>query len=160
VRKGESTGDELTAHLARALAARSIAGMSPMPVPSERLARVLLIEDDDDNLFAIEQVLASLPVAIETAATGQEAIEICRRRPPDLILMDVELRGSSGLDVSADIRHLPDCGDIPIIALTATGDRADRASTSGGRCDAYLSKPVKPGEVVNAVTRALQLGIH
>ncbi len=160
VRKGEGTGDELTAHLARALAARTMAGPPHPPPPVERLARVLLIEEDDDNLFAIEQVLASLPVAIETAATPKEAIEICRRRPPDLILMDVELPGTSGLDVSADIRHLPDCGDIPIIALTATGDRAERASPAGGRCDAYLSKPVKPGEVVNAVTRALQLGIH
>jgi signal transduction histidine kinase/CheY-like chemotaxis protein len=160
VRKGEGTGDELTAYLARALASRTTAGLPPPVPPVERLARVLLIEDDDDNLFAIEQVLASLPVAIETAATGKEAIEMCRRRRPDLILMDVELPGSSGLGMSADIRHLPDCGDIPIIALTTTGDRIERDATPGGGCDAYLSKPVKPGDVVNAVTRALQLGIH
>jgi len=159
VRKGEGTGDDLTEQLARALAART-AAEPPTPMPAERLARVLVIEEDDDNLFAIEQVLASLPVAIETAATGKEAIEICRRRPPDLILMDVELPGVSGLDVSADIRRLPDCADIPIIALTATADRAPRSETPGGGCDAYLSKPVKPGDVVNAVTRALQLGIH
>ncbi len=160
VRKGEGTGDELTEHLARALAASTSAGAAPAPLPAERLARVLVIEDDDDNLFAIEQVLASLPVAIETAATGKEAIEICRRRPPDLILMDVELPGASGLDVRADIRRLPDCGDIPIIALTATGERAERSPSASGRCDAYLSKPVKPDDVVDAVTRALQLGIH
>ena len=66
----------------------------------------------------------------------------------------------SGVDVSADIRRLPDCADIPIIALTATADRSSRSQTPGGGCDAYLSKPVKPGDVVNAVTRALQLGIH
>jgi signal transduction histidine kinase/CheY-like chemotaxis protein len=160
VRKGEGTGDELTAHLARALAARTSAGAPVPSLPAERLARVLLIEDDEDNLFAIEQVLASLPIAIETATTGKEAIEICQRRPPDLIVMDVELAGSSGLDVSADIRRLPDCAHIPIIALTATGELAERAAHPDGRCDAYLSKPVKPGEVVNAVTRALQLAIH
>jgi CheY-like chemotaxis protein len=161
VRKGEGTGDELTLHLARALASRTAAGTPPQSMPAERIARVLLIEDDDDdNLFAIEQVLASLPVAIETAATGKEAIEICRRRPPDLILMDVELPGASGADVSADIRRLPDCANIPIIALTATADRGLRGQAPEGGCDSYLSKPVKPGEVVNAVTRALQLGIH
>jgi two-component system sensor histidine kinase/response regulator len=160
VRKGEGTGDELTEHLARALSSRPTAGAQAPPQPGERLARVLLIEDDDENLFAIEQVLASLPVAIETAATGKDAVEICRRRAPDLILMDVELPGASGLDVSADIRRLPDCADIPIIALTATGDRTHTASPGNGGCDAYLSKPVKPGDVMNAVTRALQLGIH
>jgi two-component system sensor histidine kinase/response regulator len=105
-------------------------------------------------------VLTALQVAIETAATGPEAIEICRRRAPDLILMDVELPGVSGADVSGDIRRLPDCADIPIIALTATAERGPRSQVPEGRCDAYLSKPVKPGDVVNAVTRALQLGIH
>ncbi len=160
VRKGEGTGDELTLHLSRALASRTTAGPPPPSMPAERIARVLLIEEDDDNLFAIEQVLASLPVAIETAATGKEAVEICRRRAPDLILMDVELPGVSGVDVSADIRRLPDCADIPIIALTATTDRGSRSQVSEGGRDAYLSKPVKPGDVVDAVTRALQLGIH
>ncbi len=160
VRKGEGTGDELTEHLARALSSRTTIGAPAPPQSTERLARVLLIEDDDENLFAIEQVLASLPVAIETAATGKDAVEICRRRAPDLILMDVELPGASGLDVSTDIRRLPDCADIPIIALTPTGDRTERAQPGNGGCDAYLSKPVKPGDVMNAVTRALQLGIH
>ena len=160
VRKGEGTGEELTTYLARALAARDRRRRRCDASATERLARVLLIEDDDDNLFAIEQVLASLPVTIETAATGKEAVEICRRRAPDLILMDVELPGDSGLDVSADIRRLPDCADIPIIALTATAEPADSRAGLDGGCDAYLSKPVKPGDVVNAVTRALQLGIH
>jgi signal transduction histidine kinase/DNA-binding response OmpR family regulator len=160
VRKGEGTGDELTMHLARALASRTAAGPPPPSMPAHPLARVLVIEDDDDNLFAIEQVLASLPVTIETATTGRDAIEICRRRAPNLILMDVELPGVSGADVSGDIRRLPDCADIPIIALTATAERGPRSQVPEGRCDAYLSKPVKPGDVVNAVTRALQLGIH
>ncbi len=163
VRKGEGTADELTTFLARALAARGARDTAPAPVTTERLARVLLVEDDDDNLFAIEQVLASLPVTIETATTGRDAIEICRRRAPNLILMDVERRGDvgeSGLDVSADIRRLPDCADIPIIALTATAERTDRDPGTGVRGDTYLSKPVKPGDVVSAVSRALQLGIH
>lgn len=160
VRKGEGTGEELTTFLARALAARGANDAGATPPRTERLARVLLVEDDDDNLFAIEQVLASLPVTIETAASGKEAVEICRRRAPNLILMDVELPGDSGLDVSSDIRRLPDCADIPIIALTTGAEPGGRRAGIDGRCDAYLSKPVKPGDVVSAVSRALQLGIH
>jgi CheY-like chemotaxis protein len=170
VRKGEGTSEELLTHLARAVSGKSTvpAGALTLPAaPQERLARVLLIEEDDDNLLAIEQVLASLPVSIQTAATLPQALDICRRVPPDLIVMDLELPGLSGLDASADIRRLPDCGAIPIIALTADGGpRENRENREDDRfglampCSGYLSKPVKPGEVVSAVTRALQLGIH
>ena len=171
VRKGEGTGDELLVHLARALAGQMMSppdapriggdggtGASATTVADDRVARVLVVEEDDDNLLAIEQVLASLPVRIETAATGQQAIEICMRQPPDLIVMDVELPGLSGLDVSAQIRRIPDCADIPIIALAASWVEGRRAL--GASCSGYLSKPVDPGQVVSAVTRALQLEIH
>ena len=186
VRKGEGTSDELLAHLARALAGRTpIATLLASASPSagkatsgperpgaspggasamasaagdDRLARVLLVEEDDDNLLAIEQVLASLPVRIQTAATAAQAIEICRNQPPDLIVMDLELSAQSGLDVSTEIRRLPDCADIPIIALAASS--ADRRRALAMHCSGYLSKPVDPGEVASAVTRALQLGIH
>jgi CheY-like chemotaxis protein/signal transduction histidine kinase len=162
VRKGEGIGDELTGHLRRAIDRRGpTTSHTPGPfTPPARNARVLIVEDNDDNLFTIKQVLTALPVSIETARTGREAIDICRRRPPDLILMDVELPGISGLEASRGIRELPDCADIPIIALTADALTGDRERVMAARCSEYLAKPVKPGDVVSAVTRALQLEIH
>jgi CheY-like chemotaxis protein len=161
VRKGDTTGEELTAHLRR-----SIKGATPSPerlVPQAstgRRARVLIVEDNVDNLFTIQQVLASLPVSIETAASGADAIEICRHRPPDLIMMDVELPGMSGLEASRAIHALPDCARIPIIALTADAMQGDRERVLAAQCSDYLSKPVQPLDVVSAVTRALQLETH
>ena len=164
VRKGEGIGDELTGHLRRAIdrkgSERALTPEAALTPVAARTARVLIVEDNDDNLFTIKQVLTSLPVTVETARTGREAIELCRRHAPDLILMDVELPGMSGLDASRGIRELPDCADIPIIALTAEALAGDRERVLAARCSEYLAKPVKPGDVVSAVTRALQLEIH
>jgi CheY-like chemotaxis protein len=125
-----------------------------------RPARVLVVDDNADNLFAIKQILASLPVTIETATSGPEAIELCRRRRPDVIMMDVQLPGLSGLDASRAIRELPDCRDIPIIALTADAMQGDRERVMAAQCSDYLAKPVRPVDVVSAVTRALQIQFH
>jgi CheY-like chemotaxis protein/signal transduction histidine kinase len=168
VRKGDATADELTTHLRRAVernkrapgerATAATAAASKSAAPPR--ARVLVVEDNVDNLFTIEQVLASLPVAIETAASGPEAVALCRQHPPDLIMMDVELPGMSGLEASRTIHALPECARVPIIALTADAMQGDRQRVLAADCSAYLAKPVQPLDVVSAVTRALQLDTH
>jgi CheY-like chemotaxis protein/signal transduction histidine kinase len=168
VRKGDDTSAELVAQLRRAVArGAAVAGArggdrraGPAPSSNAPRARVLVVEDNVDNLFTIQKVLASLPVTIETAASGPEAIELCRHHPPDLIMMDVELPGMSGLDASRAIHALPDCANVPIIALTADVMQGDRERVLAAQCSAYLPKPVQPLDVVSAVTRALHLAAH
>jgi two-component system sensor histidine kinase/response regulator len=171
VRKGDATAEELASCLhgaigrAKRLAAEPATGAaagstSAGRTPAVSRARVLVVEDNVDNLFTIEQVLASLPVTIETASSGPEAIELCRHHPPDLIMMDVELPGMSGLEASRAIRALPDCAKIPIIAITADAMQGDRERALAAQCSGYLAKPVQPLDVVSAVTRALQLETH
>jgi CheY-like chemotaxis protein len=162
VRKGDSTAEELAAQLRRAVAASAAAGPPAERYPSGSTprARVLVVEDNLDNLFTIEQVLSSLPVTIETASSGAEAVEICRRSPPDLVMMDVELPGMSGLDASRAIHSLPDGARIPIIAITAQAMQGDRERALQAQCAGYLAKPVQPLDVVSAVTRALHLAAH
>jgi two-component system sensor histidine kinase/response regulator len=129
-------------------------------VPSERSrSRVLIVDDNADNLFSIRQILAPLPLAVETARTGGEAIEACRRQRPDLVLMDVELPGLSGLETTRIIHQLPGCADVPVIALTAEAMRGDRERALE-ECNSYLAKPVEPTQVVEAVTRALHIPMH
>jgi CheY-like chemotaxis protein len=168
VRKGDDTSAELVAQLGRAVTRGAAADgarggerrVGPAPSSNAPRARVLVVEDNVDNLFTIQKVLASLPVTIETAASGPEAIELCRHHPPDLIMMDVELPGMSGLDASRAIHALPDCANIPIIALTADVMQGDRERVLAAQCSAYLPKPVQPLDVVSAVTRALHLAAH
>jgi CheY-like chemotaxis protein/signal transduction histidine kinase len=162
VRKGDSTAEELAGQLRRAIASRP-EGRPAEPraaAAAPPRARVLVVEDNLDNLFTIEQVLASLPVSIETAASGPEALEICRHHPPDLVMMDVELPGMSGLDASRAIHAIPECANVPIIAITADAMQGDRERVMAAQCTSYLAKPVQPLDVVSAVTRALQLAAH
>jgi CheY-like chemotaxis protein len=158
VRKGERIGEELLALLRHAVETSEPSRPARAPAPAAPTARVLVVEDDDDNLFTIKQVLASLPVQLETATTAREAIAICASRRPDLVVMDVELPDVSGLDAARDIRRLPSCGEIPIIALTARATPADREEVLAAHFADYLPKPLQPREVVGAVSRALHLG--
>jgi CheY-like chemotaxis protein len=121
-----------------------------VPVP-----RVLLVEDNEDNLFTLRQVLGRLPIEIETATSGRQAIEICRRALPDIIVMDVQMPGMSGLQTTGAIRALRGGGEVPIVALTAQAMRGDRERILAAGCDEYLSKPVDPKALRAAVDRLL-----
>jgi CheY-like chemotaxis protein len=131
-------------------AAVPFAGGPGVPVP-----RVLLVEDNEDNLFTLRQVLGRLPIEIETATSGRQAIEICRRALPDIIVMDVQMPGMSGLQTTGAIRALRGGGEVPIIALTAQAMRGDRERILAAGCDEYLSKPVDPKALRAAVDRLL-----
>jgi CheY-like chemotaxis protein len=165
LRKGDSSVQELASQLRRAITGTATGRGAAAPAPRERpsastRARVLVVEDNVDNLYTIERVLASLPVTMETASSGPEALETCRQHPPDLIMMDMELPGMSGLDASRAIHALPACARVPIIALAADEEPADPARAPTEQWSGYLSKPVQPLDVVSAVTRALQLAAH
>ncbi|HEY6475479.1 MAG TPA: response regulator, partial [Polyangia bacterium] len=119
-------------------------------------ATVLVVEDNEDNLFTLRQILARRPLEIVTALSGRRAIERCRRQFPDLIIMDVQMPGMTGLQATGAIRALPGGSDIPIVALTAQAMKGDRERILEAGCDAYLSKPVQPNELISVVDRLLR----
>jgi CheY-like chemotaxis protein len=91
--------------------------------------------------------------------SGRQAIEICRRQPPpDLVIMDVQMPGMTGLQATGAIRTLPGGADIPIVALTAQAMKGDRERILAAGCDAYLAKPVQPNELISVVDRLLREG--
>jgi CheY-like chemotaxis protein len=121
--------------------------------------RILYIEDAPDNRDLVTQMLDAL-YEVDTAANGEEGLELARRRRPDLILMDVSLPVVDGLTCTRLIRQDPDLRDIPIIALTAhcmVGDR-ERALDAG--CDGFLPKPFRLAELRSSVAELLARGHH
>ncbi len=116
---------------------------------------VLIVEDNEDNLFTLRQVLSRSPLTIETAANGRRAIAMCRRALPDLVIMDMQMPGMSGLQATGAIRALPGGTTVPILALTAQAMKGDRERILAAGCDAYLSKPVDPRALVQTVERLL-----
>ena len=129
------------------------AGPAALALP----ATVLVVEDNEDNLFTLRQILARRPLEIVTATNGRQAIERCRQQPsPDLVIMDVQMPGMTGLQATGAIRALPGGADIPIVALTAQAMKGDRERILAAGCDDYLAKPVQPSELIAVVDRLLR----
>jgi len=104
--------------------------------------RILIVEDERDNLNLFVQLLTMHGCQVLTARDGREAITIAQREVPDLILMDLSLPALDGWEATRTIKGIPALAHIPVIALTAhamVGDR-ERALTAG--CDGYITKPI------------------
>jgi CheY-like chemotaxis protein len=153
VRKGESMRAGLVVLMRKALKTRGAAGVEGTPPP--RSASILLVEDNEDNLFTLRQILNGVAVELASAASGREAIDYCRRRRPDLIIMDMQMPGMSGLQATGAIRALPGGAAIPIVALTAQAMKGDRERILAAGCDEYLAKPIQPKVLLAVVERLL-----
>jgi signal transduction histidine kinase/CheY-like chemotaxis protein len=149
---------------ARAQEARSGAGEAPVALLDGRAivagapeseAAILIVEDNEDHLFTMRQMLAPLPVELVVVSSGRDAIDQCRRRLPDLITIDMQMPGMSGLQATGAIRALPGGATIPIIALTAQAMKGDRERILAAGCDEYLSKPIQPKVLLGAIERLL-----
>ncbi|NDJ59855.1 MAG: response regulator [Chloroflexi bacterium] len=115
--------------------------------------RVLVVEDNQDNMTLITDVLQSLEYDVIKAKDGAEGVALAQGEKPDLILMDLSLPRMDGWTAAGHIKADPELAHIPIIALTAhamVGDR-DRALAAG--CDDYLSKPLNLRELAGKLTQ-------
>ena len=117
--------------------------------------KILIVEDNPQHMRLIEMILRAGSYALLKAIDGEQALDMARRQRPDLIIMDIQLPGMSGLEVTRKLREDAAFDHTPIIGVTAyamKGDR-DRAIESG--CDACLSKPVNTREVPELVCEML-----
>jgi signal transduction histidine kinase/DNA-binding NarL/FixJ family response regulator len=152
-------GSRFSLRLARA--AEPATEVAPAPAPAADSgplppASVLVVEDNEDNLFTLRQVLARLPLELSFATSGRQAIEACRKQMPDLVIMDVQMPGMTGLQATGAIRSLPDGAHVPILALTAQAMKGDRERILAAGCDDYVAKPFQPKELTDAIARLLR----
>jgi DNA-binding response OmpR family regulator len=108
---------------------------------------VLVVDDDPDMLALLEAALRTEGVRVWTARDGESALRIVREQRPNLIVLDMNLPGQSGLKVCRRLRGEPDPSlcDIPVLILTGTklGERDMVEAFVAGATD-YLTKPIKP----------------
>jgi two-component system cell cycle response regulator DivK len=109
--------------------------------------KILIVEDDPQNMNLVEMTLRAGRYALLKATDGEKAMKIAVKDKPDLIIMDIHLPKLSGLEVTKKIRQMPALSHIPIIAVTAYAMRGDREKVIDAGCDAYLSKPVNTREL-------------
>ena len=105
------------------------------------MKKIVLIEDDSDLYSLLRYNLEKEGFAFAGAQTGKGAIELCRRERPDLVLLDIMLPDSDGLDICKGIRSHPDLAHLPVIFLTARASEADRIVGLELGANDYIVKP-------------------
>ncbi|MEC4014802.1 response regulator [Streptomyces sp. H27-D2] len=108
-------------------------------------AGILLVDDMEDNLTALEAVLSSLDEPLVRASSGEEAMTALLRQEFAVVLLDVLMPGMDGFETAANIKRLDQTRDVPIIFLTGTDHDSGYAfrGYASGAAD-YLSKPFDP----------------
>src|SRR5438309_3496307 len=105
------------------------------------MKKILLIEDDSDLFALLKYNLEKEGFALVGSQTGRGAIELCRRERPDLILLDIMLPDSDGLEICKGIRSHPELAHIPVIFLTARASETDRIVGLELGANDYIVKP-------------------
>jgi len=130
------------------------AASADAPVTTLKGRRVLLVDDDVRNVYAMSAILATLGIEVRTADNGEAAIGSFRTDAPDLILMDMSMPVMDGYAATHMLKT--ECGcTIPIIALTAHAMKGDREKCLAVGADDYLAKPVQKEELRAMLTRWL-----
>src|SRR5215207_1502006 len=117
--------------------------------------RILLVDDDPGIMAAIKQSLVTHSYEVMSASDGVEALAAFQREPPNLILLDLVMPRSGGLEVCRRIREV---SAIPIIILSVKGSEADIVSVLDLGADDYLVKPFHLTELLARVRAVLRRG--
>jgi DNA-binding response OmpR family regulator len=118
------------------------------------MRRALVVEDDPDIVELVSLYLAKEGFTVESVADGRQALQRVRDGRYDLLILDLQLPGTDGLTICAEVRGARATRDIPVVMLTARGDEADRIVGLEMGADDYVTKPFSPKELVARV-RAL-----
>jgi two-component system cell cycle response regulator DivK len=105
--------------------------------------RVLVVEDERDNMDLFVQILRFHGCEVLKACDGREAINLTQQEIPDLILMDLSLPALDGWEATRAIKDIPEVSHIPVVALTAHAMVGDKERALEAGCDGYISKPIE-----------------
>ena len=116
---------------------------------------ILLIEDNEQNIYLIKYLLEQNGFAVVEARTGQEGIDKASSMNPALILLDIQLPDIIGYDVVRELRKRSGLEKLPIIAVTSYAMSGDRAKCIAAGCSGYLEKPINPDLFVGEIRKYL-----
>jgi len=121
-----------------------------------REKRVLVVDDDVRNIFAMSSILERHGMEVITAGTGQEAVEkVAADQEIDLVMMDIMMPGMDGYDTMRVIRSRPESRSLPIVALTAKAMKGDREKCLEAGASDYLAKPVVTDQLLGVLRQWL-----
>ncbi len=122
--------------------------------------KILIIEDNEQNLYLIRYILEDCGYEVFSALDGKSGIELVASIMPDLILLDIQLPVMDGYAVARTLRTNPDLADTPIIAVTSYAMSGDREKAMEAGCSGYIEKPIDPDTFEVQVEKYLSGKIH
>jgi CheY-like chemotaxis protein len=103
---------------------------------------ILVVDDNPENLKLVMMILASTGYALTTASDAVEALRFVEQSAPDLILLDLQLPGMDGLELTRRLRSRIETQTIPIVAVTAYAMKGDELKARNAGCNGYMVKPI------------------
>ncbi len=120
--------------------------------------RILIVEDEPAIAEVLEYNLVKEGYIVDIESRGDTALEAIRKKPPDLVILDLMLPGLDGLELTRILRRDARTDQIPLLMLTAKGEEVDRIVGLELGADDYITKPFSPREVVLRVKAVLRRG--
>lgn len=117
---------------------------------------LLLVDDEPGLREAVQAYLEDSGFTVDVASNAREGLDLARQKLPDLVITDIMMPQVSGYEFLKQLREEPQFKTLPVVFLTARGMTSDRIQGYQAGCDAYLSKPFDPDELVAIVTNLLE----
>ena len=119
------------------------------------MKRVLVIEDNLDNMLLITDILEASGYSVLQADTGLQGVSMAEEQMPDFIILDIQLPDIIGNEVLARIRSKEKTKNIPVVAMTSYAMAGDRERLLAAGCDGYIEKPINPIMVMDQLKEAV-----
>lgn len=116
---------------------------------------ILIVDDNQMNLKLVRVVLSGEGYEVRTAADAEEALGVLEQWHPSLILMDIQLPGMDGLQLTRRLKAAAATREILIVAITAYAMKGDEQKALAAGCDGYLTKPIDTRILPDVVARYL-----
>ena len=116
--------------------------------------RILIVDDNPTNLKLVAYLVKAQGYDVETAGDAEAAVVAIATRPPRLILLDLQLPGVDGLELTRRLKADPATRDIKIVAVTAYAMKGDEEKALAG-CDDYVTKPIDTRALPHVIARHL-----
>ena len=124
--------------------------MADLPT-RRRPQRILVVDDNPDNIFLTRELLGSRGYDVNTATSAEAAAAAIRSQHPDLILLDVVMPGMNGFEACRRIREKTSSQNVPIIMVTTRGEERNVETGFQSGCSDYILKPINGAELLGKV---------
>jgi two-component system cell cycle response regulator DivK len=120
-------------------------------------ARILLVEDNENNRYLARILLERAGFVVTTAANGKQALEAARQDKPDLVVMDIQLPEMDGYETAERFKRDPALADIPLVGVSSFAMVGDRAKALKAGFAGYIEKPIDTDTFAQEIERLLKV---